>query len=51
MPYDPTDLLLTGRERGALARLPLLGDVMEAELTGLGLQRNTCVPERLATDA
>jgi len=50
----PGDLLLTGSPAGNGAHWGVYlspGDVMEAEITGLGLQRNTCVPERLTTDA
>ena len=45
----PGDLLLTGSPAGNGARWGVFlapGDVLEAEVTGLGCQRNTCVPER-----
>jgi 2-keto-4-pentenoate hydratase/2-oxohepta-3-ene-1,7-dioic acid hydratase in catechol pathway len=47
----PGDLLLTGSPAGNGAHWGTFlkpGDVMEAEITGLGTQRNTCVPD--ATD-
>jgi 2-keto-4-pentenoate hydratase/2-oxohepta-3-ene-1,7-dioic acid hydratase in catechol pathway len=50
----PGDLLLTGSPAGNGAHWGVYlspGDVMEAEITGLGLQRNTCVPERPTADA
>jgi 2-keto-4-pentenoate hydratase/2-oxohepta-3-ene-1,7-dioic acid hydratase in catechol pathway len=45
---EPGDLLLTGSPAGNGAHWGVYlqpGDVMEAEVTGLGQQRNTCVPE------
>lgn len=50
----PGDLLLTGSPAGNGAHWGVYlapGDVMESEITGLGQQRNTCVPERLTTHA
>jgi 2-keto-4-pentenoate hydratase/2-oxohepta-3-ene-1,7-dioic acid hydratase in catechol pathway len=44
----PGDLLLTGSPAGNGAHWGTFlkpGDVMEAEITGLGTQRNTCVPD------
>jgi 2-keto-4-pentenoate hydratase/2-oxohepta-3-ene-1,7-dioic acid hydratase in catechol pathway len=44
----PGDLVLTGSPAGNgmhWGRLLRPGDVMESEITGLGLQRNTCVAE------
>jgi 2-keto-4-pentenoate hydratase/2-oxohepta-3-ene-1,7-dioic acid hydratase in catechol pathway len=49
VPLAPGDLLLTGSPAGNGAHWGVFlapGDVMEAEITGLGSQRNTCVPER-----
>jgi len=46
---EPGDLLLTGSPAGNGAHWGVYlqpGDVMEAEVTGLGQQRNTCVSER-----
>jgi 2-keto-4-pentenoate hydratase/2-oxohepta-3-ene-1,7-dioic acid hydratase in catechol pathway len=51
---SPGDLLLTGSPAGNGAHWGVFlapGDVMEAEITGLGRQRNTCVSERLTTHA
>jgi 2-keto-4-pentenoate hydratase/2-oxohepta-3-ene-1,7-dioic acid hydratase in catechol pathway len=51
---NPGDLLLTGSPAGNGAHWGVYlkpGDVMEAEITGLGRQRNTCVSERLTTHA
>jgi 2-keto-4-pentenoate hydratase/2-oxohepta-3-ene-1,7-dioic acid hydratase in catechol pathway len=51
---SPGDLLLTGSPAGNGAHWGVYlspGDVMEAEITGLGRQRNTCVPERLTAHA
>jgi 2-keto-4-pentenoate hydratase/2-oxohepta-3-ene-1,7-dioic acid hydratase in catechol pathway len=51
---SPGDLLLTGSPAGNGAHWGVYlsaGDVMEAEITGLGTQRNTCVSERDATHA
>jgi 2-keto-4-pentenoate hydratase/2-oxohepta-3-ene-1,7-dioic acid hydratase in catechol pathway len=48
---SPGDLLLTGSPAGNGAHWGVFlapGDVMEAEITGLGLQQNTCVPESAA---
>ena len=45
----PGDLLLTGSPAGNGAHWGVFlqpGDVMEAEITGLGLQRNTCVADQ-----
>jgi 2-keto-4-pentenoate hydratase/2-oxohepta-3-ene-1,7-dioic acid hydratase in catechol pathway len=45
----PGDLLMTGSPAGNGAhhgRFLRPGDVMEGEITGLGIQRNTCVGER-----
>ena len=50
----PGDLLLTGSPAGNGAAWGVYlapGDVMEAEITGLGCQRNTCVPERSTSHA
>jgi 2-keto-4-pentenoate hydratase/2-oxohepta-3-ene-1,7-dioic acid hydratase in catechol pathway len=50
----PGDLLLTGSPAGNGAHWGVFlapGDVMEAEITGLGSQRNTCVSERLDSHA
>lgn len=50
----PGDLLLTGSPAGNGAHWGVFlapGDVVEAEITGLGRQRNTCVSERLTTNA
>jgi 2-keto-4-pentenoate hydratase/2-oxohepta-3-ene-1,7-dioic acid hydratase in catechol pathway len=49
VPLSPGDLLLTGSPAGNGAHWGIFlgpGDVMEAQITGLGSQRNTCVPER-----
>jgi 2-keto-4-pentenoate hydratase/2-oxohepta-3-ene-1,7-dioic acid hydratase in catechol pathway len=49
VPLTPGDLLLTGSPAGNGAHWGVFlaaGDVMEAEITGLGRQRNTCVFER-----
>jgi 2-keto-4-pentenoate hydratase/2-oxohepta-3-ene-1,7-dioic acid hydratase in catechol pathway len=49
VPLAPGDLLLTGSPAGNGAHWGVFlapGDVMEAEITGLGRQRNTCVLER-----
>jgi 2-keto-4-pentenoate hydratase/2-oxohepta-3-ene-1,7-dioic acid hydratase in catechol pathway len=54
VPLSPGDLLLTGSPAGNGAHWGVFlapGDVMEAEITGLGRQRNTCVSERLTTHA
>ena len=54
VPLAPGDLLLTGSPAGNGAHWGVFlapGDVMEAEITGLGRQRNTCVSERLITHA
>jgi 2-keto-4-pentenoate hydratase/2-oxohepta-3-ene-1,7-dioic acid hydratase in catechol pathway len=54
VPLAPGDLLLTGSPAGNGAHWGVFlapGDVMEAEITGLGTQRNTCVCERLDTHA
>jgi 2-keto-4-pentenoate hydratase/2-oxohepta-3-ene-1,7-dioic acid hydratase in catechol pathway len=54
VPLAPGDLLLTGSPAGNGAHWGVFlapGDVMEAEITGLGSQRNTCVCERLDWDA
>ena len=51
---SPGDLLLTGSPAGNGAHWGVYlspGDVMEAEITGLGLQQNTCIAERLPSDA
>jgi 2-keto-4-pentenoate hydratase/2-oxohepta-3-ene-1,7-dioic acid hydratase in catechol pathway len=51
---SPGDLLLTGSPAGNGAHWGVYlspGDVMEAEITGLGAQRNTCVSERDGHDA
>jgi 2-keto-4-pentenoate hydratase/2-oxohepta-3-ene-1,7-dioic acid hydratase in catechol pathway len=51
---EPGDLLLTGSPAGNGAHYGVYlaaGDVMTAEITGLGRQRNTCVSERLTTNA
>jgi len=51
---NPGDLLLTGSPAGNGAHWGVFlapGDVMEAEITGLGSQRNTCVLERLDSHA
>jgi 2-keto-4-pentenoate hydratase/2-oxohepta-3-ene-1,7-dioic acid hydratase in catechol pathway len=51
---EPGDLLLTGSPAGNGAHYGVYlqdGDVMEAEITGLGRQRNTCVSERVSTNA
>jgi 2-keto-4-pentenoate hydratase/2-oxohepta-3-ene-1,7-dioic acid hydratase in catechol pathway len=51
---SPGDLLLTGSPAGNGAHWGVYlapGDVMEASITGLGAQRNTCVSERLTTNA
>jgi 2-keto-4-pentenoate hydratase/2-oxohepta-3-ene-1,7-dioic acid hydratase in catechol pathway len=51
---NPGDLLLTGSPAGNGAHWGVFlapGDVMEAEITGLGHQRNTCVLERLDSHA
>jgi 2-keto-4-pentenoate hydratase/2-oxohepta-3-ene-1,7-dioic acid hydratase in catechol pathway len=51
---EPGDLLLTGSPAGNGAHYGIYlrdGDLMEAEITGLGRQRNTCVSERLTTNA
>jgi 2-keto-4-pentenoate hydratase/2-oxohepta-3-ene-1,7-dioic acid hydratase in catechol pathway len=51
---EPGDLLLTGSPAGNGAHYGVYlqdGDVMEAGITGLGQQRNTCVSERLTTNA
>jgi 2-keto-4-pentenoate hydratase/2-oxohepta-3-ene-1,7-dioic acid hydratase in catechol pathway len=45
----PGDLLLTGSPAGNGAHWGIFlapGDVMEAQITGLGIQRNSCVSER-----
>jgi 2-keto-4-pentenoate hydratase/2-oxohepta-3-ene-1,7-dioic acid hydratase in catechol pathway len=45
---EPGDLVLTGSPAGNGAhhgRFLQAGDVMEADITGLGRQRNSCVPE------
>jgi 2-keto-4-pentenoate hydratase/2-oxohepta-3-ene-1,7-dioic acid hydratase in catechol pathway len=50
----PGDLLLTGSPAGNGAHWGVYlapGDVMEAGITGLGQQRNTCISERTATHA
>jgi len=49
VPLAPGDLLLTGSPAGNGAHWGVFlapGDVIEAEITGLGSQRNTCVSER-----
>jgi len=49
VPLAPGDLLLTGSPAGNGAHWGVFlapGDVLEAEITGLGRQRNTCVCER-----
>jgi 2-keto-4-pentenoate hydratase/2-oxohepta-3-ene-1,7-dioic acid hydratase in catechol pathway len=49
VPLAPGDLLLTGSPAGNGAHWGVFlapGDVMEAEITGLGSQRNTCILER-----
>jgi 2-keto-4-pentenoate hydratase/2-oxohepta-3-ene-1,7-dioic acid hydratase in catechol pathway len=49
VPLTPGDLLLTGSPAGNGAQWGVFlapGDVMEAEITGLGNQRNTCISER-----
>jgi len=54
VPLSPGDLLLTGSPAGNGAHWGVFlepGDHMEAEITGLGRQRNTCVSERLTTHA
>ena len=54
VPLSPGDLLLTGSPAGNGAHWGVFlepGDHMEAEITGLGRQRNTCVSERPTTDA
>jgi 2-keto-4-pentenoate hydratase/2-oxohepta-3-ene-1,7-dioic acid hydratase in catechol pathway len=51
---SPGDLLLTGSPAGNGAHWGVYlspGDVMDAEITGLGAQRNTCVSERDGHDA
>ena len=51
---SPGDLLLTGSPAGNGAHWGVYlspGDVMEAEITGLGAQHNTCVSERDGHDA
>jgi 2-keto-4-pentenoate hydratase/2-oxohepta-3-ene-1,7-dioic acid hydratase in catechol pathway len=50
----PGDLVLTGSPAGNGASHGVFlrpGDVMEGEITGLGMQRNRCVPERAAEPA
>jgi 2-keto-4-pentenoate hydratase/2-oxohepta-3-ene-1,7-dioic acid hydratase in catechol pathway len=50
----PGDLLLTGSPAGNGMHWGVFlapGDVMEAEITGLGRQQNTCVTERLNSHA
>jgi 2,4-didehydro-3-deoxy-L-rhamnonate hydrolase len=48
-PLEPGDLLLTGSPAGNAGihgnRWLRPGDVIESEITGLGSQRNTCVPD------
>jgi 2-keto-4-pentenoate hydratase/2-oxohepta-3-ene-1,7-dioic acid hydratase in catechol pathway len=54
VPLAPGDLLLTGSPAGNGAHWGVFlapGDVMDAEITGLGSQRNTCVFERLDSHA
>jgi 2-keto-4-pentenoate hydratase/2-oxohepta-3-ene-1,7-dioic acid hydratase in catechol pathway len=54
VPLAPGDLLLTGSPAGNGAHWGVFlapGDVMEAEITGLGRQRNTCVSERFDSHA
>jgi 2-keto-4-pentenoate hydratase/2-oxohepta-3-ene-1,7-dioic acid hydratase in catechol pathway len=54
VPLSPGDLLLTGSPAGNGAHWGVFlapGDVMEAEITGLGRHRNTCVSERLTPHA
>ena len=54
VPLAPSDLLLTGSPAGNGAHWGVFlapGDVMEAEITGLGRQRNFCVSERLDSNA
>jgi 2-keto-4-pentenoate hydratase/2-oxohepta-3-ene-1,7-dioic acid hydratase in catechol pathway len=49
VPLEPGDLLLTGSPAGNGAHWGTFlrsGDVIEAEITGLGTQRNVCVNER-----
>jgi 2,4-didehydro-3-deoxy-L-rhamnonate hydrolase len=50
---QPGDLLLTGSPAGNAAhhgkRWLVPGDVMEGSITGLGVQRNRCVPSALAS--
>lgn len=51
---EPGDLVLTGSPAGNGAhhgRFLQAGDVMEAEITGLGRQRNRCVPEDARANA
>jgi 2-keto-4-pentenoate hydratase/2-oxohepta-3-ene-1,7-dioic acid hydratase in catechol pathway len=54
VPLSPGDLLLTGSPAGNGAHWGVFlapGDHMEAEITGLGRQRNACVSERLTSHA
>jgi 2,4-didehydro-3-deoxy-L-rhamnonate hydrolase len=50
---QPGDLLLTGSPAGNAAhhgkRWLVPGDVMEGSITGLGVQRNRCVPPEVAS--
>jgi 2-keto-4-pentenoate hydratase/2-oxohepta-3-ene-1,7-dioic acid hydratase in catechol pathway len=51
VPLSPGDMLLTGSPAGNGAHWGTFlrpGDVIEAEITGLGTQRNLCVSERTA---
>jgi 2-keto-4-pentenoate hydratase/2-oxohepta-3-ene-1,7-dioic acid hydratase in catechol pathway len=54
VPLAPGDLLLTGSPAGNGAHWGIFlapGDVMDAEITGLGSQQNTCVSERSVSHA
>ena len=54
VPLAPGDLLLTGSPAGNGAHWGVFlapGDVMDAEITGLGSQQNTCVSERSVSHA